>query len=222
MGELTQQTPKPLLQVAGHYLIEYALSNVKRAGITEVVINVSHLREQVMAALGDGSRYGMQIMYSEEPERLETGGGILQALPLLGDDPFVVLSADIISNYPIQQLPKQLKGLAHVVLVDNPAFHPRGDFGLMGEYVSLQATPRFTYANIGVYHPDLFAGCQAGYFPLNKLLLPAIEKQCITGEYFQGTWYNIGTTEQLNDVNLRAREDSNLRPLASETNTLSN
>lgn len=222
MGELTRDTPKPLLQVNGHYLIEYALANVKRAGIHDVVINVSYHREQMMAALGDGSRYGLHIIYSEEPERLETGGGILQALPLLGSDPFLLFSSDVITDFSLQHLPTQLSTLAHLVLVDNPTFLPQGDFGLQAGKVSLQARPYLTYANIGVYSPALFEGCRPGHFKLNTLLFPAIEKGFVSGEYFHGTWCNIGTPEQLSHANLRAQEDSNLRPLASETNTLSN
>lgn len=222
MGHLTAQTPKPLLRVAGSYLIEYTIANMKRAGITDIVINTAYRGEQIAAALGDGRRYGVNIVYSHEGERLETGGGILKALPLLGDEPFLVVSSDIVTDFPLQMLPAQPAGLVHLVMVNNPDFHPRGDFGLQGGQIDLHAEPRLTFGNIGIYRPQLFTGSQPGHFPLNKLLFPAIEQGLVTGEHYNGLWFNVGTPEQLNDVNLRAREDSNLRPLASETNTLSN
>lgn len=221
MGVLTQHTPKPLLQLGGHYLIEYALSYLLRAGITHIVINISYQAEQIKAALGNGEKYGCTILYSEEKECLETGGGILKALPLLGEDPFLVLSADVVSAYPLQQLPREPRGLAHLVMVNNPPYHPQGDFGITAGYIDKQGKPSLTFANIGVYRKELFAGCTDSYFPLNQLLFPAMLHGQITGEHYQGVWYNIGTPADLLDVNLRAREDSNLRPLASETNTLS-
>lgn len=221
MGELTTHIPKPLLRVAGNYLIDYAIASLRAAGIYEIVINISHHKEQIKQAIGDGKRYGVTIYYSEEEERLETGGGIAKALPLLGNEPFLVMSSDIITDYPLQQLPQNLKGLAHLVMVDNPSFHPNGDFGLRQGYADLRAKPTYTFGNIGVYHPALFKNCDAQFFPLNQLLFPAIEKGQITAEYFQGMWFNVGTKEDLTAVNERAREDSNLRPLASETNTLS-
>ena len=223
MGDLTQSVPKPLLPVAGHYLIEYAIAQLKRAGITEIVINLSHLADKIQAALGDGSRYGVTLFYSVEQERLETGGGILNALPLLGAEPFVLLSADVICDYPLAQLPlKTLRGLAHLIVVPNPSYHPRGDFGLEDGYLNLTSTSTYTFGNISVIHPDLFANAKPGHFRLTQLLLPATANQQITGELYTGQWFNIGTQEDLTKVNERAREDSNLRPLASETNTLSN
>lgn len=199
MRELTVTTPKPLLKAHGRYLIEYSILHLQQAGIKEIVINVAYHADQIQAALGDGRRYGVALEYSVEPERLETGGGIFQALPLLGAKPFLVMSSDVVSNYPIEKLPKQMDALAHLVLVDNPAFHPKGDFGLQEGYVAMNAKPSFTFGNIGIYHPDLFAGCSPGHFPLNRLLFPAIERKQITGEYFKGQWFNIGTPEQLQE-----------------------
>lgn len=198
MKALTDKTPKPLLRVGGNkYLIEYAIENIKRAGIDEIVVNISWHAEAIRKALGDGKQYGVTLVYSEEPERLETGGGITKALPLLGREPFLVVSADIITDYPIKQLPQQPQGLAHLVLVDNPPFHPHGDFGLNGKQVDVLSAPAYTFANIGVYRPELFDGCVADVFPLSKLLFPAIRKQQITGEYYKGVWYNVGTPEDL-------------------------
>ena len=222
MREFTAQTPKPLLRVDGRYLIEYPLENLRRAGIREVVINVSYLGEQIQAALGDGSRFGIKIIYSVEPERLEVGGGIFQALPHLGAEPFIVVSGDVITDYPLANLPQQPVGLAHLVMIDNPTFHPKGDFGLREGYVDKDAKPTLTFANIGVYRPEVFAGCQPGHFRWSQVMMPAIQQGKVTGEHFRGTWYNVGSPEELAIANARAREDSNLRPLASETNTLSN
>lgn len=200
MGSLTEQTPKPLLRVGQHYLIEYAITALVRAGIREIVINVSYCREQIQATLGDGARYGVAIHYSIEEERLETGGGILHALPLLGNAPFIVLSSDVISEYALENLPQQPQGLAHLVLVSNPVFHPQGDFCLDGQRVYCGGLRTFTFANIGVYRPELFANCKPGYFRLGTLLSQAIARQQVTGEYFAGKWYNIGTSDQLKDM----------------------
>lgn len=204
MGELTAHTPKPLLRINGEYLIVYAIASLARAGIHELVINVSYHGDQIKKALGDGSRYGVHIAYSEEAQRLETGGGIFKALPLLGNDPFLVVSSDVITDFPFATLPKQLEGLAHLVLVDNPDFHPKGDFGLVNGRVNQHAKPAFTYANIGVYHPALFSGCEPDHFPLNKLLFPAIDQAQVTGEYYQGIWYNVGTPANLAEINQRS------------------
>lgn len=213
MGVLTTQTPKPLLRVGNHYLIEHTLASLKRAQIDHVVINVSYLGDAIMQALGDGSRYGLHITYSPEATRLETGGGILQALPLLGDEPFLVLSSDVITDFRLQGLPSFLDGLAHLVLVDNPDFHPHGDFGLLDGHVNMQATPKLTFGNIGVYHPDLFKNVTPGHFPLSKLLFPAIEAGKVTGEFYKGLWFNVGTAADLADMNQLAKQDALLTPV---------
>lgn len=201
MRELTLNTPKPLLQVRGRYLIEYAISRLVDAGVSDIVINISYLGSQIKEALGDGRRYGVVLHYSDEQERLETGGGIFQALPLLGNQPFIVLSGDVVTDFPLEVLPRQLSGLAHLVMVDNPDYHPNGDFGLVDGNISLTAKPTLTFGNVSLLHPDLFKGCQPGVFKLSSLLMPAILKQQVTGEYYQGEWYNIGTPEDLDAVN---------------------
>lgn len=199
MGALTATLPKPLLQANNRYLIEYSIQYLKDFGVTDIVINLAYQGAKIKEALGNGSRYGVHIEYSEEVERLETGGGILQALPLLGDQPFIVLSSDVVTNFPLATLPKQLTGLAHLVVVDNPSFNLKGDFGLEDGYISMQAKPTFTFANVGLYSPALFADCAPGHFPLNRLLFPAIERKQITGQYFKGDWFNIGSPQQLNE-----------------------
>lgn len=194
---LTDNVPKPLLKIANRYLIEYSIESLVNMGIQQVVINVCYRAEQIKQVLGQGERYGIQIHYSDEIEALETGGGIYQALPLLGKKPFVVMSSDIITDYPLKQLPREPEGLAHIVLVDNPSYHPRGDFSLSGHRVFLGNASTLTFSNIGVYRPELFADCQPGKFRLGTLLRQAILQQQVTGEYFNGTWHNIGTPEDL-------------------------
>lgn len=201
MGALTESTPKPLLKVAGKYLIEYAIESLKRGGIGDIVINVCHHGEQIMKTIGDGKRYGVNITYSQEIELLETGGGILKALPWLGDEPFVVTSCDIITDYPFQQLPRLTDALGHVVMVTNPVYHPNGDFGLQQGRLNLTTKPFFTFANISVFSPAFFAGSDQGYFRLTKLLMPAVENSQLTGEHYQGLWYNVGTPEDLAEAN---------------------
>jgi MurNAc alpha-1-phosphate uridylyltransferase len=197
MGEMTAKTPKPLLRAGGKYLIEHVIDHLKQYGIKDIVINVAYLGDQVRQVLGNGSQFGVTIEYSIEPERLETGGGILQALPLLGKKPFLVVSSDVITDFPLSSLPRQPCGLAHLVLVQNPPFHPRGDFGVCEGLVDMDVKPAHTFANIGVYRPELFADCLPGHFPLNKLLFPAIREGRVSGELYQGEWFNIGTSEQL-------------------------
>jgi N-acetyl-alpha-D-muramate 1-phosphate uridylyltransferase len=197
MGELTQHTPKPLLRVGDYFIIEYAIANCIRAGIHDIVINVFYLAAEIKRALGDGQKYGVRICYSEETERVEVGGGIVQALPLLGHEPFIVMSGDVITDYPLQQLQLKKNMLAHLILVDNPDYHPQGDFGLQNEFIDLTVQPKLTFGNIGLYHPTLFLSHPPGFAVWRTLLLPAIENQQVTGEYFQGRWHNIGNPQDL-------------------------
>ncbi len=199
MGALTDHTPKALLRVGQKFLIEYSIDAMIAVGIKDIVINVSYQREKIIAALGDGKKYGVHIAYSEEEEALETGGGIFQALPLLGPDPFIVLSCDVISDYALQQL-TTLSGLAHIVLVDNPDFNLSGDFNLDGGFVDCVPPCRLTYANIGLFHPDLFAKCKLGKFRLGEVLKEYARQGLVTGEYFKGFWHNVGTPEQLQEL----------------------
>jgi MurNAc alpha-1-phosphate uridylyltransferase len=205
MGHLTQDVPKPLLKVAGYYLIEYSLFALRKAGIHDVVINVCYHADQVKQALGDGGRYGVNIHYSEETTALETGGGIFQALPLLGREPFLVLSGDIITDYPLLNLPSEPKGLAHLVLIDNPAFHPGGDFCLAEQRIYYGSDATLTFANIGIYRPELFAHCEAGRFRLGDLLKTEIASQNVSGEHYTGLWHNVGTADDLNTAQNQAQ-----------------
>lgn len=201
MRPLTDTTPKALLKAGGKYLIEYHLEALANAGIREVVINHAHLGAQFAPALGDGSHYGVDITYSPEGDSgLETGGGIFHALPLLGDAPFMVVNADVWTDYPFAQLPAQPAGLAHLVLVSNPPQHPEGDFALQGDTVLPEGMPRLTFSGIGVYRPALFAACHTGSFPLAPLLRAAMQQDQVSGEHYRGRWFDVGTPERLQQL----------------------
>ncbi|HXQ99015.1 MAG TPA: nucleotidyltransferase family protein [Pseudomonas sp.] len=198
---LTLHTPKPLVRVGGVPLIEYHLRALEAAGVAEVVINHAWLGQQIEDYLGDGQRLGLNIRYSPEGEPLETGGGIFRALPLLGDEPFLVVNGDIWTDCDFAGLAAPLKGLAHLVLVDNPLHHPGGDFALVDGQVRDDASlPRLTYSGIAILHPQLFAGCSDGAFKLAPLLRDAMAKGQVTGEHFSGRWVDVGTHERLAHV----------------------
>ncbi len=199
---LTLHTPKPLVQAGGVPLIEYHLRALNQAGFTELVINHAWLGQQIEDHLGDGSRFALRIQYSPEGEPLETGGGILRALPLLGDGPFLLVNGDIWTNYPFASLPQKLSGLAHLVLVNNPLHNAAGDFVLeAGKVREPQAGERgLTYSGIALLHPQLFAGCQDGAFKLAPLLRKAMAQGQVTGEHFTGRWVDVGTHERLAEV----------------------
>ncbi|WP_455199384.1 N-acetylmuramate alpha-1-phosphate uridylyltransferase MurU [Kaarinaea lacus] len=201
MRPLTDELPKPLLPVAGKPLIERHIEALVAAGICDIVINHAWLGDKIEAALGDGSRFNARITYSPEGEQgLETGGGIFNALPLLGDSPFLVVNGDIVTNFDFRNLPEKPSGQAHLVLVPNPAHHPQGDFSLTGEGVHSQGSPRYTFSGIGVYHPRLLADCQAGVFPLAPLLRQAMDQGLVTGELFEGLWVDVGTVDRLREA----------------------
>lgn len=206
MRPLTDHTPKPLLPVAGKPMIQYHIEALAAAGVAEIVINLAWLGERIRAALGNGSRFGVSIRYSDEGDAaLETGGGVFKALPLLagatGKDAFIVVSGDVFTEYPLAEGMKKLSAgdVAHFVLVPNPDFHTRGDFGLAGTRL-VDAGERYTYANIGVFRPEFFAGCQPGKFPLAPLMFAWIRRQRISGELYRGAWHNVGTPQQLQQL----------------------
>ncbi|MCO8170631.1 nucleotidyltransferase family protein [Pseudomonas sp. 21LCFQ02] len=207
MRPLTLTTPKPLVRAAGVPLIEYHLKALHAAGIREVVINHAWLGQQIEDYLGDGQRYGLSIGYSPEGEPLETGGGIFRALPLLGNEPFVVVNGDVWTDYDFSQLRRKIDGLAHLVMIDNPPHHPDGDFSLLGDRLAEEHSGdertdarRLTYSGISIIDPALFAGCQAGAFKLAPLLREAMRAGRVTGEHFQGRWVDVGTLERLAEV----------------------
>jgi len=200
MRPLTDSQPKPLLTVGGKRLIEYHLERLAAGGFREVVINTAWLGDLIPAALGTGARYGLAITYSHErPEALETGGGIFQALPLLGSHPFLLVNGDVWTDIDFGALNRAppVDSLAHLVLVRNPPQHPRGDFKLEQGLVSESEGMRHTYSGVGIYRPEFFAGCTPGKFPLLPLLRRAIGDGALSGELHEGLWYDIGTTERL-------------------------
>lgn len=202
MRPLTDTTPKPLLRIGGQTMIERHVHALARAGITELVINYAHLGEQIEQALGNGHAYGVEISYSPETGgALETGGGIFNALPLLGSDPFLVVNSDIWTDFAFEQLPSWPDGLAHLVMVDNPEQHPQGDFSLSAGLLSSRGPVMLTFSGIGVYRPELFSGCTAGAFPLAPLLRRAMDDRQVSGEHYRGSWFDIGTPERLDAVN---------------------
>lgn len=204
---ITDTVPKPLVTVAGKPLIAYHLEALARAGIRDVVINLSWLGEKIRTALGDGARYGMHIAYSDEgPVPLETGGGIHRALPLLGPEPFLVVNADVWTDMDFSRaLTLDSDADAWLLLAPNPPHHPRGDFGLSGDFVVESEADRFTYTGIGVYRPQFFAGCAAGKFPLLPLLKRAIAARRLRGEVYRGEWLDIGSPERLAWLDARER-----------------
>lgn len=204
---ITDTLPKPLVEVAGKALIVYQLEALARAGIVEVVINLSWLGERIRAALGDGSRYGVRITYSEEgPVPLEAGGGIQRALPFLGEAPFLVVNSDIWIDLDFSRFTSWNDAAdAHLVLAPNPPHHPRGDFGLEGDVVVERAVDRFTYTGVGVYRPQLFEGSSPGKFPLLPLLKRAIAARRLRGEVHRGEWLDIGSPDRLAALDARER-----------------
>lgn len=196
---LTDRTPKPLIEVGGKPLIVHHLERLARAGIGEVVINLAWLGDRIEAFLGTGSAFGLEIRYSREPTgALETAGGIRQALPLLGDAPFLAISADVLTDYPIERARDiELSGLAHLVLVNNPPHHPHGDFALESGRVRAHGARRLTYSGIALFDPALFAGLAPGHRALRPVLEQAIAESRIAGEHYLGTWADIGTPKRL-------------------------
>jgi N-acetyl-alpha-D-muramate 1-phosphate uridylyltransferase len=200
MRPLTDAEPKPLLRVGGKRLIEYHLERLGAAGFRDVVINTAWLGDMIEAALGDGAQFGLAITYSHErPEALETGGGIFNALPLLGSAPFLLVNGDVWTDIDFGALRRDppARSLAHLVMVRNPPQHARGDFVLADGLVSEGEGLRQTYSGVGIYRPEFFAGCQPGKFPLLPLLRRAIAQRALSGEMHQGRWFDIGTTERL-------------------------
>jgi MurNAc alpha-1-phosphate uridylyltransferase len=207
MRPLTDHTPKPLLPVAGKPLIAWHLERLAAAGFEQIVINHAHLGHMIEAALGNGEAWGVNIRYSAEGEgqALETGGGILRALPLLGDAPFLVLNGDVWSDIDMAGLGLHGADLAELVMVPNPAHHPDGDFALEHGRVRESGAEKLTFSGVGVYSPALFAGCQAGAFPLAPLLRAAIRVDRVAGREHAGEWVDVGTPARLAWVERRVR-----------------
>ncbi|MFI3120848.1 MAG: nucleotidyltransferase family protein [Methylococcaceae bacterium] len=199
MRPLTDNTPKPLLMAAGKPIIEYTIMQLVAAGFSDIVINTAHLGEQLPAVLGTGARWGATLTYSQEGEQaLETAGGIINALPLLGDQPFLVVNGDVATDFDFKTLRQKSIALAHLVLMSNPQHHTDGDFHLAedGQLSSLKM-PKLTFSGIGVYHPDLFRHYPVGVHKLAPILRQAMLDNRVSGEHFDGFWMDIGTPERL-------------------------
>ncbi len=222
MRPLTHHTPKPLLSVGGRPLIEWHLLALARAGLREIVINHAWLGATIVAALGDGARFGLSLRYSDEGDTaLETGGGIFKALPWLGPGPFLVVNADVWTDYDFARRPElDADALAALVLVPNPPQHSAGDFALARRpigsdtgtdepaaafdiVVDPAAMPRHTFSGIGVYRPEFFAGCQPGRFPMLPLFRAAAAAGRLRGSLYRGQWNDIGTPERLRELDER-------------------
>jgi MurNAc alpha-1-phosphate uridylyltransferase len=198
MRPLTDHTPKPLLVVGGKPLIAWHLEALARADIRDVIVNLSWLGAQIRAALGDGRQFGVNLQYSEEGSPpLETGGGIFHALPLLGPAPFVVVNGDTFTDIDLSALRLSAAADARLVMVNNPAQHPHGDFVLEGERLVAGDGPTLTYSGIGIFSPALFRGCTAGQFPLLPLLQRAMAAGRLQGQRHSGQWLDIGTAQRL-------------------------
>jgi len=212
MRPLTDNTPKPLLIAGAKHLIEYHLLNLAAAGFNEVVINVAWLGQQIIDTIGNGEKYNLSIMYSNEGEQaLETGGGIYNALPLLGDEPFLVVNGDVWTDYPFKQLYQfPLKDKAHLVLVNNPPHHPHGDFILSNKRLidapKNNHTDKFTFSGIGVYSADFFNVQTKKKYPLAPMIKNYIIQNKISAELYNGQWMDIGTQQRLVDLNAILRE----------------
>lgn len=224
MRPLTERTPKPLLIAGGKPLIAWHLEKLAALGVRDVVINTAWLAEQLPATLGDGSRWSLRLHYSYEgAEPLETGGGMLHALSLLGDatngdEPFLAINGDIWTDYDLTRLPREPIGLAHLVLVANPEHNARGDFALDDDgHVHSDGDSKLTFAGIGVYRPELLADWRAVIgemtgadeipprFGLTPLLRTAMARGEVTGEQYEGAWTDVGTPQRLDELDVRLR-----------------
>ncbi|MFW2045950.1 N-acetylmuramate alpha-1-phosphate uridylyltransferase MurU [Acinetobacter variabilis] len=212
MRPLTLHTPKPLLEVGGKPLIVWHIEKLAAIGVNEIVINTAWLGEKLAQALGDGSQFGVKILWSHEGEGLETAGGIINALPLLGDEPFILVNGDVWTTMDFAPLLNVELGenLAHLVLVQNPEQHPNGDFTLADgkAYIFDQqiSGENLTFSGVSVIHPKMFAGLEAGKRPLAPLLKAAMLENKIAASKLTGIWVDVGTPERLNALDLMIRE----------------
>lgn len=212
MRPLTLYTPKPLLEVGGKSLIVWHIEKLKKIGVTEIVINSAWLADKLISSLGDGSQFGVDIRWTREEEGLETAGGIINALPLLGTDPFILVNGDVWTTMDFEALRdvKLNADLAHLVLVDNPKQHPEGDFTLLdGRAFTFDQDvngENLTFSGVSVIHPKLFDGLEPGKRPLAPLLKQSMQNQKVSAEKLKGAWVDVGTPERLMELDLQIRE----------------
>ena len=213
MRPLTLHTPKPLLEVGGKPLIGWHIEKLQKIGVTEIVINTAWLGEKLANALGDGSQFGVKILWSHEGEGLETAGGIINALPLLGDEPFILVNGDVWTTMDFASLLDVQLGeqQAHLVLVENPPQHLKGDFilsnGLAYTFEQEQLGEALTYSGIAVLHPRMFVGLENGKRPLAPLLKQAMQQQQVSAEKLQGIWVDVGTPERLEQLDQQIKQN---------------
>ena len=212
MRPLTLHTPKPLLKVGGKPLIVWHIEKLQKMGVQEIVINTAWLGEKLADALGDGSQFGVKILWSHEGEGLETAGGIINALPLLGNEPFILVNGDVWTTMDFApllnvQLPDDL---AHLVLVENPVQHPQGDFTLAANkaytFEQARSGENLTYSGVAVMHPQMFDGLESGKRPLAPLLKQAMQQEKISAQKLQGVWVDVGTPERLNALDQQIKQ----------------
>jgi MurNAc alpha-1-phosphate uridylyltransferase len=216
MRPLTENLPKPMLEVGGHRLIEYHLAALAELGVRDVVINLSWQGPRIREAIGDGAARGLAIRYSEEgPEPLGTGGGLVAALPLLGEAPFLVVNGDVWTDFPLRSLKAPQDSLAHLVLVDNPDHHPGGDYGLGPGGRATAGPARLTFSGISMLDPALFAGCGPGFLPLKPLLDRALAAGRLTGQRHGGAWRDVGTPARLAALDAELRLGKARHPVLS-------
>ena len=205
MRPLTESRPKALLEVAGRPLIEHHLESLRTAGIDNVVVNLGWHGEQIAERIGSGAAWGLTVAYSPEGDNiLETGGGIHRALPLLGDEPFLVVNADVFTDMP---MPSELAddALGHLVLVPTPEHKAKGDFDLEGGRIAVAENPALTFSGVAMYRPEFFADCEPGRFPLAPMLTEAARAGRLTGSLYEGLWVDVGTPERLEALNQSLR-----------------
>ena len=213
MRPLTLHTPKPLLEVGGKPLIVWHIEKLQKIGVTEIIINTAWLGEKLANALGDGSQFGVKILWSHEGEGLETAGGIINALPLLGDEPFILVNGDVWTTMDFASLLDVQLGeqQAHLVLVENPPQHLKGDFilsnGLAYTFEQEQLGEALTYSGIAVLHPRMFVGLENGKRPLAPLLKQAMQQQQVSAEKLQGIWVDVGTPERLEQLDQQIKQN---------------
>jgi len=208
MRPLTDDLPKPMLAVGGKPLIQYHLENLRAAEIEEVIINLAYLGDKIREFVGDGSRFGLKVGYSQEPEPLETGGALLRALPLLGHESFLLLNGDVWCDLDLKKFSQYtLSQRGHLLLVPNPSFHPQGDFALADAGQLIEDNEknhphRYTYGGIALLHPDIIRLYpeQRTKFPLGEVLFKAVTKRELSGEVYGGHWSDVGTPARLNDL----------------------
>mgnify|MGYP001820474340 CR=1 FL=1 len=195
---LTDEIPKSLVEVRGETLLERHLLNVQAAGIRDVVINLGWLGGKIVERVGSGEQYGLEVIYSDEGENiLETGGGIHKALPQLGDEPFLVVNADIYTDMPVPRVELAGEHLGHLVMVPTPEYRERGDFDIEDGLIRNAEHAQHTFSGVAIYRPAFFDGCEAGRFPLAPMLREAADHGQLSGSLYEGLWADVGTPERL-------------------------